>query len=332
MGTKVLQGQTPHSGGVSYRSILVGALSFIVGVAAVLLVMKALDDSQVTFSVTGVISFMFGIALSSASIILAITAISLGRASEQTMVERSDESIRLQNEVFVKTTEALGRIESSTGVTEKRIEDIIAGRAGAIAERLVEHGGSGAQSKEDLEREIKESVRAELHSSLILGTALEEDPKDAAKREEAWKSYIEFKDKVLFHASDLPSTKTRKIGRGKFSASGVELVDGVYEIPSGRLGICTFSVNPTIGGRFGATNGAFATFVDDLLAELASDVFHRAILVFDGQLEPDGGFQKQLDERFNVAKDELTTRVSVIAGDITEVTAALSKEIAAFTA
>ena len=75
-----------------------------------------------TFSTPDLINFILSVLLSGASIILAISAISLGKVSEQAMIQRSDESIRLQNEVFLKTTEALQRIESSTGVTENELK------------------------------------------------------------------------------------------------------------------------------------------------------------------------------------------------------------------
>ncbi len=209
--------------------------------------------AQVAFSVTGIISFVFGVALSSASIVLAVAAISLGRASERTMVERSDESIRLQNEVFVKTTDALARIESSTGVTEKRIEDIIAGRAGAIAERLVEHRQIGPQTREEIENEIKESLRAELtavrrHQLEPNGKEQEARIEEARAEKEATAKFDKFKDKVLFHVSDQSSTKTRKIGDGRFGTSGDDLADGVFETPSGRIAICAFSIDPVLAG------------------------------------------------------------------------------------
>ncbi len=326
MSTDTSHRPTPGSGGISYHSILLGALSFTGGVVTVLITMKALGTGEVTFSVTGIVSFLFGIALASASIVLAIAAISLGRTSERTMVERSDESIRLQNEVFLKTTEALGRIESSTGITEKRIEDIIAGRAGAIAERLVEHRRIGARSREDIEREIRQSVRAALPDHL----RQEPDPKREeldAKINEAWGNYLKFRQNILFHMSDHPSTKTRKIGFGNFNTSGDDLADGVFETPSGGIAVYTFATEPLLGDRFGA-KGEFGNFIYSVLADLESDTFHRAFVVFDGNLDPDSPFTKQIQSQFSVAKNELVGRVDVVSGELPEVMETLSKALA----
>ena len=64
--------------GISYHALLIGILSFLGGAAAVVVFTKAVGATQVTFSVTGIITFIFGVALSFASIVLAIAAISLG--------------------------------------------------------------------------------------------------------------------------------------------------------------------------------------------------------------------------------------------------------------
>src|SRR6266851_9041264 len=92
--------------GVSYRQIIILAFSFLVGVVLSLVYKNAQASETISFSTASLITFLFGIALSAASIVLAVAAITLGKASEQAMIRRSDESIRLQNEVFIKTTEA----------------------------------------------------------------------------------------------------------------------------------------------------------------------------------------------------------------------------------
>src|SRR5581483_10511264 len=99
--------------GISYQTAAACAISFLVGVVAALLVKNALSSEQITFSTPSLLGFLFGVALSAASIVLAIAAIALGKISEHSIIRRSDESIRLQNEVFVRTTDALARIESS---------------------------------------------------------------------------------------------------------------------------------------------------------------------------------------------------------------------------
>src|ERR1044071_904340 len=94
---------------ISYWTLGTHTFTFLLGIIIAFMAQNLLQSETITFSTTSLISFLFGIALSAASTILAIAAISLGKASERVMIERSDASIRLQNEVFLKTTQALAR-------------------------------------------------------------------------------------------------------------------------------------------------------------------------------------------------------------------------------
>ena len=136
-------------------------ISFLLGATVAILISNARVGTSTYFSTTELIGFALTVILSGAATVLAIAAIALGKSSEQAVIKRSDESIRLQNEVFVRTNEALQRIGTSTGVTERRIEDIISGRAGDIsqwvAEKAVESKRGGPTSSKEL---------AELHSGL----------------------------------------------------------------------------------------------------------------------------------------------------------------------
>lgn len=112
--------QLPKSYTISIKLLGGFLMVYVLGLATHLLARNFFSGQSLTFSTPELINFVLSVLLSGASIFLAITAIALGRFSEQAIINRSDESIRLQNEVFQKTTEALQRIESSTGVTEKR--------------------------------------------------------------------------------------------------------------------------------------------------------------------------------------------------------------------
>jgi predicted Kef-type K+ transport protein len=68
----------------------------VVGLLGINLLKNLVGDEKLTFSTTEILSFVFGIALSAASTVLAIVAIQLGKASEYEMIKRSDEAIRLQ--------------------------------------------------------------------------------------------------------------------------------------------------------------------------------------------------------------------------------------------
>ena len=120
---------------ISYKQIGVVLFAFALGVIFSLLLSNTQTGNPTTFTTTELIGFVLSVILSGASIVLALSAIALGKISEQSVL-RSDESIRLQNEVFVKTTEALQRIEASSGGIEKRIEDIISGVQEIFRKRL----------------------------------------------------------------------------------------------------------------------------------------------------------------------------------------------------
>jgi len=129
---------------ISYKHVGIIVFSFSLGLIGALLISNSQSASTTSFSTTELIGFVMSVILSGASIVLAISAIALGRSSERAVIDRSDESIRLQNEVFVRTNEALQRIEASTGVTEKRIEDIITGRVGDISQKIAGLASEGA--------------------------------------------------------------------------------------------------------------------------------------------------------------------------------------------
>jgi len=78
------------------------AIAFLLGYAAYGLVQNILAVGTLSFSTPELINFVLSVLLSGASIFLAIAAITLGKFSEQAMIQRSDESIRLQTEVFQK--------------------------------------------------------------------------------------------------------------------------------------------------------------------------------------------------------------------------------------
>jgi regulator of protease activity HflC (stomatin/prohibitin superfamily) len=143
---------------VTIGQILTVIVSLIIGMLSIFVIQNYLVAEKIEFNTLGLLGFVLSILFGGASIVLAFTAINLGKSSEQMMIERSEKSIELQNEVYIKTTEALKKIESSTGVTEKRIEDIIAGRVGDIASRLVDDKIVTGKDKDKLEHELRRSV------------------------------------------------------------------------------------------------------------------------------------------------------------------------------
>lgn len=109
---------------VSFKQIFIVFISFVFGIFSILILQNAVKSEITSFTTVDLISFLFSIALSSISIFLAITAIILSKSSEKTIIDRNDAGINLQQDIHLKTLETLKQIEVSTGVTEKRIDDI----------------------------------------------------------------------------------------------------------------------------------------------------------------------------------------------------------------
>lgn len=208
---------------ISFKQLGLLIIIFMLGIACTLLMNNIFSNEVLSFKTTDIISFILSVVLASASIVLAIAAIHLGKSSEQAVIKRSDESIRLQNEVFVRTTEALQRIEATTGVTEKRIEDIISGRVGNLPHRLSEIATGQRpgirKSKTEIEKEIRNALVNELTPE---GLAIQE----ILKKKQA--DYKEFHQSVLSSFANRGDLKVSKTAHGDFKAVGHDLFDGIF--------------------------------------------------------------------------------------------------------
>jgi len=298
---------------LTYSQIGIGLLIFILGVVATLIFQNLSTGEKITFSTASLVSFLFGIALSAASIVLAIAAITLGKVSERIMIERSDESIRLQNEVFVKTTEAFQRIESSTGVTEKRIEDIIAGRAGDISHKLagkIAEERVGRRDPRQLEEEIRESLLSELSQTKESETP-EERKKRIEQQEQALKEYKKFQSKVLLSLADSKLTHSEKIGDGQFRGKGDDLVDGVFTVGKQRVAVCTFSVSPVLTKSF---QDSFWDFLLQIAEEIRKGTFKKIILAFDDSLGEKENFTTSLNKLRDIIQKDISDSIIVVDG------------------
>jgi hypothetical protein len=304
--------RTPSA--LRYSTLGAYLAAFLTGAAAVVIFQNVTAKESLHFSTTEVISFLFGVALSGASIVLAVAAIALGKASEQAMIERSDTSIRLQNEVFVRTTEALARIESSTGVTEKRIEDIISGRAGELSHDIAERISTGRShrgtTKEQLEQEIRESLMRGIISRPYELTGADVVERDRAKLVEM--NYRGFQNSVLTGIVNAGGIECEKIGDGSFGGEGHGLFDGVFRSGEGLVGVSTFSANEPLAKNHVS---GFRDFVTAAIKQIGSGKYARVIVAFDRALSKEGAYTAILDELKGVLIPELLSRFVVVDGD-----------------
>lgn len=291
---------------ITYKLIILIVVSFVLGIITVLVVENYFLSEKIEFSTLGLLGFVFSIIFAGSSIVLAITAINLGRSSEKAMIERSEKSIELQNEVYIKTTEALQKIESSTGVTEKRIEDIISGRVGDIASRLVDDNIVTRKDKNKLERELRRSLSIEL---------TEEEKKEREEKKkhgkEAAKQYNKFKEDTLLYLTNLDNSKTLRVADGAYGKEGVELLDGLFEINNNKVGVCAFYSDPIYTDLFGSEADEF---LNNLATEIAKNTFDRVFLAFNELSEMTDKFNKEIEKIKSLYKQEIADKIILISG------------------
>jgi hypothetical protein len=306
---------------VSYSTLFIIIISIFIGVFATLFIIKTFDIKPESFTVAELITFLFGIALSAASIVLAIAAISLGKASEQIMINRSDASIKLQNEVFLQTTEALQRIESSTGVTEKRIEDIISGRAGAISDKIVtqilEDRGGGIKNKDELVKEIRKSVIQGLTTDGETKiTQSPEEKESAMKKQIGRKEYIKFHDDVLLGLANVSNVKSLKIGNGSNRTSGEDLFDGIFKINGNLIAVSAFSADLSINGF---NLDGMAVYIDLCLGQIAENKYSRIFLAYPSVPTEIEGINEILEMKGHTSKNEIISKITIIYDSVEKI-------------
>lgn len=217
------------------------------------------------------------------------------------MIQRSDESIQLQNEVFQKTTDALQRIESSTGVTEKRIEDIISGRAGDLSKTIAK----GVSEKQEEKGQLTpEDIEAMIKNSFRQTTREEEERREKAKLQLQQESqYQQLHKSVLRAFATRDGIKAIKLAHGNISESGENLFDGLYVKSDGtKVGVSTFRP----GGLLKDTLKLFTTkALVEMQKGTVSDVF---VLLF----EPDIQRQQTVDEILAVSDKSIASRFKLV--------------------
>jgi len=297
----------PYTIKVGTLALIIGM--FIIGFVSAIIVTNQNSNEEVHFSTLELVNFVISILLSCSSLVLAILAINLGKSSEKMMVDRSDESIKLQNEVFSKTIEALGRIESSTGVTEKRIEDIISGRAGDIADRLLSDKIVHKGNRQQLEEEIRASLRAELSQNNRLERQKKEEEQKKQK-DEAWKNYTNYKEKIMISFANLENVKALRISDGSFTAENEDLLDGLFEKENEKIGVCTFSGNKAISTTF--LIDKLDEFINNLAIEITKETFNKVYLVFDEDTETTEKYKITLERIKKLMKPEIADSINLI--------------------
>lgn len=285
-------------------------LAFIAGYFVHNLLINTNSIDIYSFSTPDLINLILSVLLSGASIVLAISAISLGKFSEQAMTQRSDESIRLQNEVFLKTTDALQRIESSTGVTEKRIEDIISGRVvGDLSQQIARIATESSEKEGALQpKEIEDLIRKTLRNSLEksepslqISNETNQAQLELKKQKEAEDKYIENHKALETQLTKRDDLRALKLGMGSPGKSGYDLFDSVFVNKNGKkIGISDFSETFRPEG--------FRLVVINSLKELQLNTVDFVQLVI---YQPKESFEKIYKEIESITSAELKTKIAL---------------------
>lgn len=314
------QRETPLS--VSWKQIGIVSLSTSLGFISALLLANTQQNETTNFSTTELIGFTLSVVLSGASIVLAIAAIALGKSSEQAVIRRSDESIRLQNEVFTKTTEALQRIESSTGVTEKRIEDIISGRVGDISHQVAKIAAQDSKfgigpSTKDLEESIRNSILSTIRPDRSIGGRFEYESKlnDEKKSEEEYQTYH---DKLLLSIGNAKNVSIEKLGHGGPDKEGLEAFDAIFLKENVRFAVSTFRPNKN------QNPALIPAFMSAFLKQLAEGKVNKVFVVFFS-MTTESEYMKLAMDQLSLVKPELANNFKIISGTYGESEAILDQ-------
>jgi hypothetical protein len=291
---------------ISYGQLGLLLLTFALGVITALLFSNSQTGTPTTFTTTELVGFVLSVLLSGASIVLAVTAIALGKSSEQSVIKRSDESIRLQNDVFIKTTEALQRIEASTGVTEKRIEDIISGRVGDISHQIAEMATSGGKRRPDA-KELEEDIRRSLMKTITSASRDEERTRrkqrvdeEEIKEERYQKAHL----KLLLEIGNRENVKIEKIGHGSIGNEGEDLFDGIYSFGGRKIAISTFREDSKAEG--------IQEFISSGAHEISKGLIQKFVVVLFADNEGDKRTE-MVGEQIALLKDDLSKSIQVVS-------------------
>jgi hypothetical protein len=275
------------------------------------------DQERIFFSTLDFVNFCFSLALSVASIVLAITAIIMSKNSEHFIVGQNIKNNDLQNDIFRKTLEVLCRIESSSGINEKRIDD--------IAKSIMSSPIKGPKEENEIKKIIKEGLYSEGGRGEI-----EERKKRLEEITVARKRKGEFQSKILAKIANIGSVKAEKIGDGSFDSLGDDLVDGIFHCNGKRFSVSTFYIpepDKTFDSMTGLDRDTFENYFKSLVKELVENRFDQSFLVFSEKITAESDFMKLFKQTLATTKDEIVERIVIISGNLEDIILNIEKYI-----
>ncbi len=249
---------------ISIKTLIIIICSFLLGIVSLKLFENYISKEQSIYSTIDIISLVLTLLVSGASIVLAVAAVQLGKMSEIAIIKRNDESIHLQNQIFMNTTEALIKIQNSTGITEKRIEDIIAGRVTGMSEKIANlaYEKNGYINKDELVKEIESSLLSAINSKTADNHEVENEEKETTQRGNRRELYIEVHNKIMSKIKSTKGVITGKIGHGNPHKQGDDIFDSIFLIGDLRIGVTTYFEDFSPASLLQFTNNSIIEIID----------------------------------------------------------------------
>ncbi len=290
-------------------------IAFVLGLGVAFILQNIIAKEHIIFSTLDIINMFLSFILSGGSIVLAITAIVLSKNSERVITDRSDASIKMQHEIYTQTIQALKRIESSTGVTEKRIEDLMNKQATNIVRNVFpdEKSLSGL-NREQMIKELERNISKD--SSTI---SLEEEFPEVKSTKRL--KYEAYQDSVLEGIAHTKGMEVIKKGNGYLGTKGEDLVDGVFKLEEIKFSVSTF---------FGSDTYNFNAYIFDIARELHNGTFDQSFFVFDQLSAKQEEFEKIIKESSELISATIPRKIHILSGNadnvVTEINERLSRK------
>jgi hypothetical protein len=289
---------------IRYSYVVTAILFLFVGIFFTLIIKNYIDGEKIVFSTLDLINLIFSVGLSTASIVLAVTAIILSKKSEQSIISRNDEAIRYQDDIFNKTIGVLSKIETSTGISERRIDDI------AQELRRVQMSKPGSESKDD---QVKGVLRRALHSL---------SDKDDFKR-----PLISVKDTKQEEFTKIEGVMVVKVGSGDFDELGEEMVDGIFSMEGKRFSVSTFYCHGTAKIINFVDLDTYRQYFLNLASEISKNTFEKSFLVFSKDVDKEVEFKKLFDQTLSILDSKISKKIVLIPGQTGEISEKITEEL-----
>lgn len=293
-------------------------VSLGLGMGIAFIIQNILGKEQIVFSTLDLINLFLSFVLSGGSIVLAITAINLGKFSEKAITDRSDKSIELQTTIHNQTIETLRRIASSTGITEKRLEDFM--KMDRSVDKAVQDTFPNPKTLSELDRnKISELLKQNMSQTIPESSQGDADEyiyaRDRMRPVSTRAKYRAFKDSVLESIASEKDIEVIKKGEGNLGAKGHDLVDGVFKLNGATISVSTF---------FGSDTFDSNQYVFEIAKELQKNIFSKSFFVFDTlSEEQQSRIKSAIAETGKLIAADMPKKIIVLTGSAESV----SKEI-----